>query len=311
MNATATNPNKSAATNSPRTVPKILAVGAAGASAGMVIPELAKRGAHVRGLIRDPKQTAAVRNLGAAETAVGDLSDRRSMDAALEGMDSMFYIAPAFMPDEAEIGVSVVAAAVRAGVRRVVFSSVIDPSISELVNHSAKAPVEEAIIESGMEYALLQPALFIQGIARSWQNVLETGVFAEPWSPDTRFARVDYREVAEVAAIALTEDRLLYGTYQLCSEGNLNRHEVAELMSEVLGRHIEAARVGAPSDNSTGNGVPAASPMEKMFAWYDKRGLLGNALTLRAILGREPRTLKAYIEELAAPASPSTAGGSR
>jgi hypothetical protein len=51
--------------------------------------------------------------------------------------------------------------------------------------------------------------------------------------------------------------------------------------------------------------------MEKMFAWYDKRGLLGNALTLRAILGREPRTLKAYIEELAAPASPSTAGGSR
>jgi uncharacterized protein YbjT (DUF2867 family) len=303
MNATATTFTETDTTGPPRTVPRVLAVGAAGASAGMVIPELAKRGAYVRGLIRDPKEAAAVRNHGAAETAVGDLSDRRSIDVALEGMDSMFYIAPAFIPNEAEIGVSVVAAAVRAGVRRVVFSSVIDPSISELVNHGAKAPVEEAIIESGMEYALLQPALFVQGIARSWQNVLESGVFAEPWSSETRFARVDYRDVAEVAAIALTEDRLLYGTYQLCSDGNLNRHEVAALMSEVLGRHIEAARVGAPGGGSTGNGVEEASPMDKMFAWYDKRGLLGNGLTLRATLGREPRTLKSYIEELAASAS--------
>jgi uncharacterized protein YbjT (DUF2867 family) len=233
------------------------------------------------------------------------------MDAALEGMDSMFYIAPAFIPNEAEIGVSVVAAAVRAGVRRIVFSSVIDPSISELVNHSAKAPVEEAIIESGLEYTLLQPTLFVQGIARSWPTTLETGVFAEPWSTETRFTRVDYRDVAEVAAIALTEDRLLYGTYQLCSEGNLNRHEVAGLMSDVLGRHIAAGRVGAPSGASAGDGVANASPMDKMFAWYDKHGLLGNALILRAILGREPRTLKAYIEELAASASASTTKGSR
>jgi hypothetical protein len=40
--------------------------------------------------------------------------------------------------------------------------------------------------------------------------------------------------------------------------------------------------------------------MTVMFEWYDKRGLLGNALVLRAILGREPRTLRAYLEELAA-----------
>jgi len=303
MNALATTFVNGESTSSPGTVPKILAVGAAGASAGMVIPELARRGAYLRGLVHDPKQTVAVRNQGAAEVAVGDLSDPGSMDAALEGIDSMFYIAPAFIPNEAEIGVSVVAAAVRAGVRRVVFSSVIDPSISELVNHSAKAPVEEAIIESGMEYALLQPALFMQGIARSWPNVLETGVFAEPWSSETRFTRVDYRDVAEVAAIALTEDRLVYGTYQLCSEGNLNRHEVAALMSDVLGRHIEAARVGAPSDGPAGNGAENASPMDKMFAWYDKRGLLGNALILRAILGREPRTLTTYLAELTASAS--------
>jgi hypothetical protein len=40
-----------------------------------------------------------------------------------------------------------------------------------------------------------------------------------------------------------------------------------------------------------------------MFAWVDERGLPGNALTLRAILGREPRMLKTYVGELAASAS--------
>ena len=39
----------------------ILAVGAAGRFAGLVVPELAKRGAKVRGLVRDAKQGDAVR----------------------------------------------------------------------------------------------------------------------------------------------------------------------------------------------------------------------------------------------------------
>ena len=173
---------ESRSTGQAATAGTILCVGAAGAFAGLVVPELAKRGAHVRGLIRDPAQGEAVRNRGAAEIVVGDLSQRRSVDGALEGVESVFYIAPAFIPDEAEVGKSMVAAARRAGVRRFVFSSVIDPVISALVNHDAKAPVEEAIIESGMEFVLLQPAMFVQNIAGGWPGVVKTGVFAEPWS---------------------------------------------------------------------------------------------------------------------------------
>ena len=273
----------------------VLAVGAAGEFAGLVVPELARRGINVRGLVQDAAQGEAVRGHGAAEVAIGDLRDRASVDAALKGVDAVFYIAPAFIDDEARVGKDVVEAAQQAGARRFVFSSVIDPVISALVNHSAKAPVEEAIIESGMEYALLQPALFMQGLARSWAAVVTAGVLAEPWSAETRFARVDYRDVAEVAAIALTEDRLLYGTYQLCAEGNLNRYDVAALMGDVLGRKIEAARSDPPEP--TGGGQ--ASPMSLMFSWYDRHGLLANALTLRAILGREPRTLHSYLQELA------------
>lgn len=279
----------------PASTSTVLAVGASGRFAGLVVPELARRGAQVRGLIHRPDDADRVMSNGAAEVAVGDLTDPASLDAALEGVASVFYLAPAFLPREAEVGLGVVEAARRAGVRRFVFSSVIHPVLSELDNHRAKAPVEEAIIDSGMEYVLLQPALFMQNLAGGWPTVVQSGTSTEPWSPDTRFSRVDYRDVAEVAALALTQDHLNWGTYQLCAEGWLNRHDLAALMSEVLGRTIQVGTVG----QERRGGAPVGG-MQKMIEWYNHHGLLGNPLTLRAILGREPRTLRAYIEELAA-----------
>lgn len=272
----------------------ILAVGAAGPFAGLVVPELARRGAKVRGLVRDPGQAAAVRDHGAREVAIGDLTDRASLDAALEGVDRAFYIGPAFMKDGAAAGKGFVEAAKAAGVRRIVFSGVIHPTLGALSNHADTAPIEEAILESGLEYAFLHPALFFQNLASGWSKVAETGVYAEPWSAESRFSRVDYRDVAEVAAIALTEDRLNFGAYELCAEGWLNRHDLAGLMGERLGRPVEAGTV------DPGRIPNLEEPMRRMFDWYDERGLLGNPLTLRAILGREPRGLRAYLQELAA-----------
>ena len=279
----------------------ILAVGAAGKFAGLVVPELAKRGAKVRGLIQDPKQGDAVLQAGAAEVVVGDLTHRAGIDAALKGVDAVFYVAPAFIPNEAQIGESMVAAAKQAGVRRFVFSSVIHPILSVLSNHAAKAPVEEAVLASDMEFTFLEPAMFFQNYAAAWPGVVKSGVYAEPWSAETCFSRVDYRDVAEVAAIALTEDRLLSGTFELCAAGNMNRKEVAALMSEVLGREIKAGNIPPKPPASEGAAEsPQAAAMKPMLDWYDHHGLLGNSLTLRAILGREPRTLRDYFQELAA-----------
>lgn len=144
---------------------KVLAIGAAGHFASLILPELAKRGAQVRGFIRENKARDEVLAHGASDVAIGDLQDHASVEKALEGMDALFYIAPAFIPDESSTGKHVVAAAVKAGVRRIVFSSVIHPVLASLDNHRDKGPVEEAIFESGLEYVILQPAMFFQNFA--------------------------------------------------------------------------------------------------------------------------------------------------
>lgn len=272
----------------------VLAFGAAGKFAGMVVPALAQRGVAVRAFVRNEANAARVRGEGACEVAVGDLGDRAALDGALESVDAVFYLSPAFLPDEAAIGCGVVEACVAAGVRRFVFSSVIHPVLSALPNHAGKAPVEEALLDSGLEYSILHPTLFFQNYVASWPKVVESGTLAEPWSCDTRFSRVDYRDVAEVAAMALTEDHLLYGTFELCAEGWLNRHNVAALMGRALGREVGAARIDPASLG------PDAAPMRPMFDHYDHTGLRGSPVTLRAILGREPRTLDAFFAEMVA-----------
>jgi len=209
---------------------------------------------------------------------------------------TILAVGAAFLPDEAEIGKSMVDSAKRAGVRRFVFSSVIHPVLNALGNHAQKAPVEESLLASGKEYTFLHPTVFFQNFTATWPKIVETGVLAEPWSVDTRFSRVDYRDVAEAAAIALTEDRLLYGTVDLCAEGWLNGKDVAAIIGEVLGRPIKAERID-PKMAAAGAG-PGAPALEKMFDWYDKRGLMGSAVALRAILGREPRTLHTFFVEL-------------
>ena len=271
----------------------ILAVGAGGKFAGMVIPELAKRGVRVRGFVHDAANADAVRAQGAHDIVVGDLTDPASVAAAVKGVDRVFYIAPVALPAEADAGRAFVAASIAAGVRRFVFSSVIHPVLSGLPNHEQKAPVEEAVLNSNLEYIFLHPTVLYQNYTAAWPGIVKTGVIAEPWSNDTRFSRVDYRDVAEVAAIALTEDRLLYGTFELCAEGALDRHEVAALIGEILRRKITPRRL---DPNALGD---AAKPLRPMFDHYDRIGLRGNALTLRAILGREPRTLREFFEELA------------
>lgn len=281
--------------------PLILTTGATGRLARLALAELVGRGARVRALIRDPSQEAAVRAGGATEVCIGDLTNRQSMEAALTGVDRLFYIPPAFMAEEAAVGRALVDAAHGRGVTRIVLSSAIHPTLTHLVNHHAKAVVEEHIIGTGIEYTFLQPALVFQNYGAAFAAAARTGLFAEPYSNHSKICRVDYRDVAEVAGVALCEDRLTYGAFELCADGQLDRMEVAALMTRALGRQIEAraitydewlVRSGMPADSL------AAIGLKRMFAWYDSHGLHGNVTTLRALLGREPRTLSAYFQEL-------------
>ncbi len=281
---------------------KILMVGASGKYAHHVLPALKARGAKVKALITGENKREEAMAKGADETAVGDLNDEQSLRMAAEGVDGVFHLNPVFAPNEAELGIAMVNAAVAAGVKKFTFSGVIHPSISKMRNHSGKRPVEEALFESGLTFTVLQPTMFMQTLAEGWKEVMERSTFSLPYPNDKRASYVDYRDVAETAAVALTSDKLDYGTFELCAPGMLDRVELTRIMSEVLGRSITPVEITFDEWTRQAH-IPEGSfrdGMERMYADYAKYGFPGgNALVLRAILGREPRTLKDFFKEQA------------
>ena len=283
----------------------VLVTGVTGRYTGLALPMLAERGVRVRALVRNEEGGARAIARGAAEYAVGDLRDPDGIERAVAGMDGVYYIAPVYPGGESQrVGRLLVEAARRASVRRFVFSSVIHPMIAELDNHIQKIPVEAAIVGSGMDFAILRPCHFYQTIIRTWPEIMRSGVFAEPFSEARRLSWVDYRDVAEVATIALTEDRLRNGTFDLCADGGYDRSDVVRIMAEVLDRPVAAERSDVeewlacrpmPDDDGYTKGS-----VVKMYDYYDRHGLVGNPLILRTLLGREPRSLHQFLRDLQA-----------
>jgi uncharacterized protein YbjT (DUF2867 family) len=277
----------------------VLAIGATGQFAGLVVPALASKGVQVRALVHDPDKRDQVLAAGADEAVAGDLRDAGSIGAALDGVDGVFLIIPAFAADTAALGTGVVAAAQAAGVRRMVFSGVYHPSLS-LVNHASTRPVEEALYHSDLEFTVLQPAMFMQGLTGGWQSAVKDGVFVMPYAKDAAMTFVDYRDVAEAAAAAFATDELVNGTFELAAGGMVTRSELATLMSQYAGREVVAqdADPGAAVRD-----IPEPfmrDGLSAMFADYTAHGFHGgNNLVLRTILGRPPRSLPDFLAELA------------
>jgi uncharacterized protein YbjT (DUF2867 family) len=77
----------------------VLVIGATGQFAGLVVSALVSRGLQVRALLHDLAKQDRVRDAGADQAVAGDLRDSVGMRAALDGVDGVFLIIPAFAPD--------------------------------------------------------------------------------------------------------------------------------------------------------------------------------------------------------------------
>jgi uncharacterized protein YbjT (DUF2867 family) len=278
---------------------KVLTIGATGRFAGLVVPELKKRDITVYALVQDNRKAEKAIQNGADKTVIGNLDDKESLQKAAIGMDGVFHILPAFR-NEVAAGLNMVQAATDAGVKKFVFSSVYHPSLS-LVNHAEKRYTEEALYRSKMDYSILQPAMYMQMLPDAWKSAKEQGQIIMPYSKFSKMSYVDYRDVAEAAALAMTNKELSYGTFELCSGGMYSRVDLAELMSLALGKNVQANEI--PTDQwSEKVQIPAGELRDGLIAMnkeYDQYGFSGgNALVLKTILGREPRTIQQFIKEL-------------
>jgi uncharacterized protein YbjT (DUF2867 family) len=292
---------------SPAAAAPILVTGAAGKTGRAVIARLRARGLAVRALVHRRRQRAELAALGVGEVVEGDLTSSQAVARAAAGVGSVYHICPNVHPDEVGIGRSVVAAGRAAGVRRLVFHSVLHPQIEAMPHHWAKLRVEELLLESGLPCAILQPAPYMQNLLAHWRSIAEHGVLALPYAPEARIAMVDLEDVAEAAVRVLTDPRHLGGTYELCGPDLLDQHEIAAILGRALGRPVRAEAVPlgewAAGAAAAGLGRYAVDTLSAMFRHYERFGMVGNRRVLEWLLGRPATGFAEFAARISAPAT--------
>ncbi len=157
---------------------RCLVTGATGYIGGRLVPELLDRGYDVRALARNPDKLADVPWRERAEVVRGDLGDADSLTAAFDGIDVVYYLVhsmgsgPDFVDQEAQSARNVVAAAQRAGVKRLVYLGGLHPSDVDLSPHlRSRTAVGEILLESGIETVVLQAGIVVGSGSASFEMI--------------------------------------------------------------------------------------------------------------------------------------------
>jgi len=279
----------------------ILVTGAAGVTGRAAVRALAARGVTVRALVRRPEQVAQLRTGGAAEVVVGDLRDRAALRRAAHGTGGAYYICPQLHPDEEAIGEGLIRTLREAGAWRLVYHSVLHPQADGPPHHLMKLHTERRVIDSGLAYTILQPALYMQNLLVQRYDVATHGVYRVPYSVLARFSWIDLRDVAEAAALVLAEPGHDAATYEMAGPEPLSSAQVAEQWGAALGRPVRAETLRraawAQELNRSGVGGYALDARAAMMTYYDRHGLVGNPNALTWLLRRPPRTLMEFLRD--------------
>jgi uncharacterized protein YbjT (DUF2867 family) len=275
----------------------ILAIGATGTVGRHLVPQLVRRGLSVRALVRNP---AADLPAG-VDRVVGDLADPASYAPVLDGVDAV-YLACGNHPAQADWEMGLIDAAVAAGVRRVVKLSTSDAAIGSPVAFAdAHARIEAHLRASGVDHVLLKPTFMMTNLLAAAEGVRQAGAIFLP-AAGAKLAMIDPRDIADVAAVALTEP--VARELVLTGPDVVTFDDVAAELSAVTGKRI--GFVPVPDDAAVGQLVGAGVP-----EWFATNlvavfGLLRQGIqaqtrdTVRDVLGREPRPVAAFLRDHAA-----------
>ena len=282
----------------------ILVNAANGQQGKLLVPKLVKAGLAVRACVQSERSAVEVRAAGVAETIVGDICDPELIARALRGVAKVYHVCPGIHPQERAIGFAWIDAAKVAGVHHFVFSSVLHPLITELVQHEIKRDIEEHLISSGLEFTILQPTIYMA--PRRFAPALEAGVLRAGWSLDRLQSLVDIGDVTDVAAEVLSNsERHAAATYQLVGTGRFTAHDMGVVMAKVIGREVRVEQVGPEvyfkglfGDRDLSTMPHEVSVSRSLTSRYSSHDFVGNPNVLTWLLARSPTTFEQFVAAL-------------
>lgn len=254
----------------------ILVAGATGYLGREICRRLASEGRTVRGLARRTSEPEAVRQLEGRGVgiALGDVRDPASLRAACAGVQAVISTVTttrsrqegdSIDASDGQGQLDLVRAARDAGVRRFVLVSYTGRITSDDPLTRAKRVVEMAVQESGMNFTILRPGIFMDAWlspALGFDHV--TGRVTVYGGGSRPISWISLSDVAEYAVRSLRHPAARDATLELGGPEALSPLQAVQVFEEVSGRSFEVQHV--PEEALLAQYATAQDPLQRSFA---------------------------------------------
>lgn len=258
----------------------ILVTGATGRQGGAAARHLLSKGFQVSALTRHPDRAEAhLLARKGVRIVEADLDDAASLPKALEGVHGVFGVQNVIehgFEGELREGRNLIDAAAAAGVRHFVYSSIASadrehgPPLA-----AAKRALEEHLRESGLRHTILRPVTFMENFELLREEIAE-GRLRMPLPADRKLQMIAVEDVGAFAALAFDDPEAYAGKALDLAAAEMTMPQVAQILSETLGRDVAFAEVDLAE-------LAARSPgLVPMYRWLGERGFEVDIPALRA-----------------------------
>ncbi len=255
---------------------QILVGGATGRQGAAVVDELLERGYRVRALARKPSSEEALALAAKGVQVVeGNYNDTASLQAALKGIDRMFFYS-GFSAKEVDEGKNVIAAAAAAGLTQLVYSSgaAAEPGLG--VVGSSKMQVEEALVTSGVPYTVLRPVAFMENFDGQQARLAKIGI-VESRGPERLLSFIAIQDIGFFAGEAFEHSDEWLGKSVNIASDQMTVEAYVATFSRVMGREVTYTQM--PLDEYLASMPRGLRPL---FRWYDEVGYKADVNAFRA-----------------------------
>lgn len=279
----------------------ILVTGATGNVGVELVNKLSSGGHPVRAFVRGRTRAAGIA-LPGTELIEGDFTRPETWLRALAGVERLFLLIPSSAEVEQQQR-DFVDAAKQAGVRHIVKLSQLganERSSARFMRYHGA--VENYIRESGIAYTFLRPNLFMQGLLNFRPTISSQGAFYAA-AGNAKVSIVDVRDIASVAAAALTKSGHEGKTYDITGAEALTHAEMSNQLSKATGKLIQYIEVPAEAmrQELLGFGMPAwqADGVLEDYEEYRRGEAAIATSTVRDVTGSEPTSFSQFAKDYA------------
>ncbi len=274
----------------------IAVTGATGNFGRLAVAELLKRAgsSKVVALARDPAKGA---DLGVA-VRVAAYDKPETLSAALAGVERLILVSGSDVGARVVQHQNVIDAAKAAGVKLIAYTSLLHVENGPEPLATDHRATEEALRASGIPHVLLRNGWYMENYLGSVPGAVAGGAVIGA-SGDGKVSAATRADLAEAAAIVVTEEGHAGKVYELAGDEAFSMADLAAELSRQVGKQIPYRNLTVDEYAKTLEGFGLPAPVAAMVAGYDadvaRGALFDDSRTLSRLLGRPTVTLAAGI----------------